>query len=506
MNTNIDDYSTKELLELLDLGDNISNITESDVEDAVDPLISKFQKSDDSEMVTFLEDVKSKLTDDLNESDSDDDNSDTSSYNAQNDENTTIGNWYQNQYSSQDDSEQSSKTTDRKQKVDIYDDEEKNVMTQNRLGISNNYSVPVSQGTMNPTLTNITKRIINIDSSYRENIFPYTCNPDGVTSSTNYTVNLTDTIHNALNVKLYSYNIPNTWYLIDSNLGNNCFYVDSSAITIDDGNYTSEELIDEINTTLTSNNIDISFSYNTKTGKATLYTDIDASLIFYDSTGYYSCNTTCECSKNMKINNCLGWLLGYRDVTEYSLIYNLSMGSSYVSDSIVNTTGPKYFLLILDDYNRNHLNKGLVGISDNNKAVKLPSYWSNTLKTAEECTTINSKKTKSYVQNSPRQLSQAQLYTINQINKARIDTFKNRITSPTTTDVLAMIPINRSGSLTGDMYCDFGSSVLVNERNYFGPVDLERFKIRLVDDKGYTVNLNGNDWSFSLLVESLYQY
>ena len=44
------------------------------------------------------------------------------------------------------------------------------------------------------------------------------------------------------------------------------------------------------------------------------------------------------------------------------------------------------------------------------------------------------------------------------------------------------------------------------ERVYFGPVDLERFRVRLVDDQGYTVNLNGNNWSFTMSVTSLYQY
>ena len=43
-------------------------------------------------------------------------------------------------------------------------------------------------------------------------------------------------------------------------------------------------------------------------------------------------------------------------------------------------------------------------------------------------------------------------------------------------------------------------------RVYFGPVDIERMRVRLVNDKGYTVNLNGNDWSFTLTATALYQY
>ena len=44
------------------------------------------------------------------------------------------------------------------------------------------------------------------------------------------------------------------------------------------------------------------------------------------------------------------------------------------------------------------------------------------------------------------------------------------------------------------------------ERVYFGPVDLERMRVRLVDDQGYTVNLNGNNWSFTMSATTLYQY
>ena len=42
-----------------------------------------------------------------------------------------------------------------------------------------------------------------------------------------------------------------------------------------------------------------------------------------------------------------------------------------------------------------------------------------------------------------------------------------------------------------------------NVRKYSGPVDIERLKIQLLDDKGNLVNLHDNDWSFSLIVEQL---
>ena len=46
----------------------------------------------------------------------------------------------------------------------------------------------------------------------------------------------------------------------------------------------------------------------------------------------------------------------------------------------------------------------------------------------------------------------------------------------------------------------------VKIRKYFGPVKLSKFGIRLLNDKGFEVNLNDRDWSFSIIATSLYQY
>ena len=53
---------------------------------------------------------------------------------------------------------------------------------------------------------------------------------------------------------------------------------------------------------------------------------------------------------------------------------------------------------------------------------------------------------------------------------------------------------------------DFGGSLQDNKRTYFGPVNLERLHVKLLDDKGNLLNLNGLDWSLTLISENLYQY
>ena len=67
----------------------------------------------------------------------------------------------------------------------------------------------------------------------------------------------------------------------------------------------------------------------------------------------------------------------------------------------------------------------------------------------------------------------------------------NRYTSPNSTDLLARIPIPKN---TGTSW--FGTFNYINrhpeynERIYFGPVKLSKFKVRLLTDKGFEVNLN----------------
>ena len=539
----------------------IDNLTYNDIVNASNPLINRFTSEDNYDLANFFQQVQNKLLSDIDGNDSntgyglqgddggdvDDDNdegdvnSDDDTYGFQDDDmntvndsdvdlldepNNQLGNLYQNEYPTQEhtDSTQYDKTTDRKQQVNIFEQDGKFVMNKNQLGVNNTFNLPVTQGQLNPNLKNTTSRIINIDSNYRDNIIPYTTDPDGPSSPTNFTLDLSDPIFNALSINLTSYNIPNTMYLIDSYQGNNCFFVDSSMVEISSGNYSVSELITVIsnNSIFSAKQLDI--SNNPITGKTTITnTDVSGHTItFYDPSGILICDTTSGNSRTTsKFNNNLGWILGFRGniniPSESSLygqlVYPLDASGNpsdkIISESIIDTFGSKYLLLVLDDFNQNHLNKGLVGITPTQKNAEIPSYWNADLRTSG---TINcnvpansSKKTASYTQNAPRQLTQAQLYTLNQTTQARAKTNKTFLTSPTTTDVLALIPLRKHRIAFGDPIID-DFNLDDAERVYFGPVDLERMRVRLVDDKGNTVNLNGSNWSFTLTATSLYQY
>ena len=110
-----------------------------------------------------------------------------------------------------------------------------------------------------------------------------------------------------------------------------------------------------------------------------------------------------------------------------------------------------------------------------------------------------------YTQGAPRVITSSQLFTINELNNSsKIDTINDTLIPPTDTDIFAIIPLKKVSP--GDIITEFTTSIQRNERNYFGPVDIGRLNVKILDDKGNVLNLNGMDWSFILMVQQLYQY
>jgi hypothetical protein len=106
-------------------------------------------------------------------------------------------------------------------------------------------------------------------------------------------------------------------------------------------------------------------------------------------------------------------------------------------------------------------------------------------------------KNKVYVPSYPRKITQNQLYSLNAILQDNRKTRTN-INDNYITDVIATIPVDPSEA-TILTFIDH------QPRFYFGPVRIEKLEIKLKDDNGNFINLNGTDWGFSIIVEQLYQ-
>jgi hypothetical protein len=376
----------------------------------------------------------------------------------------------------------------------------------------NAFGIPIKQDILNPNLKNVVTRLIHLDSQFRQSTV--------AGSATDYTLDLSDPLKNVLSLRLYSIQIPFSWYIIDAQYNNNVFWVSRSndstiQIVLPSGNYTPTTFVASLNATILKAITDISgtpVSYSESTGKLTLKMittsgSID-SIVFFDKDEVYLTAP--------HVNSTLGWLMGYR-----SAVIQADLLVGNVADGVLDLYGTKNLLFVLDDYNQNHVNNGLVSITEISKTLHLPSYYrpdlpfsvmpptntfNNDITDYGDSATRTFKSVPIMKPSAPRLLTQSQIYTVNEIMKSREQTMTYRTRAPTSPDIFAMIPVKHGGMKIGDVYVEFGSSLQTNMRVYFGPVNIERMRIRLMDDKGNILNLNGMDWSVTLISENLYQY
>ena len=236
MDYNIDDYTIAELLTILELDEP----DEQQVIDKTNNYIDYYNQNDSYQMSNFFQDIQDKLITYIQDLD---DGIEDKSENKQTDE------WIKYNALPQDNKVQRDKNTERIQKVDVYNNEHV-PMTRQQLGVTNTKSLPVSQDTLNPNLKNITTRLINLDSQFRQS-------SGGLdTVSTDYTLDLSDPLTDVLSLRLYSFQIPFTWYVIDYQYGNTCFWVtnlgNNFKIYIEPGNYTPTTFCIAINFAFTN--------------------------------------------------------------------------------------------------------------------------------------------------------------------------------------------------------------------------------------------------------------
>jgi hypothetical protein len=592
IDTNVSNYSLSELLTIADIEN--ENITEEEIIKKTNFLISKFQKKN-PKLAVFFEDVQSQLLQyesGLNVPE-EEDNTDKIIVegfgNASNEAiypagDKQISDWYYNENLTQSDKNQVDKITQRKQKVGIFGNQHA-PMNREQLATTDTFGLPVKQDSLNPNLKNTINRFVNLDSQFRQ----FTNGIDS--TSTNYTLDLSDTLKNALKLSLYSYQIPYSWYAIDTAYGNNCFWIlDSStnqaiSVSVPPGNYSQTAFVSQLNSSFVnagftfppvgspynlptntpvyfnSNSGIISLflydgSYNDPNGVLESFNiNTTTTIVFYDFTGHLQCTITCVSNQNHYFNNTLGWIMGYR------LPYLSVDPSGNTASAVLDLNGTKYLILAIDDYNQNHVNNSLVSISQYSNTLKMPSYYSpdlpytcitqaqqgSNLTQIVDGVVLQSLSNTPYEQNAyspnvainpqplnptfvnglliagkyendytptqivlpsaPRTLTQAQIYTINSINSNNNNLTNYLAKAPTSSDIIAIVPVKTStGVPTGSLLVEFSGSLQDNSRVYFGPVNIDRMAVKLLDDKGNVLNLNGNDWCFTLICECLYQY
>lgn len=503
VNLNPDDYSLDDIYTLMDLDEP----TVPDITYAANAIIDQANEEENDALAELIKALRDKAVVELQAK------AEKEIFKKQNVDDKRIANVWQKQYNTQPDTNQNDKITNRTQEVEMYEDENPHpVLFRNQLGVSNTYGVPVAQGTINPNQKNTVTRTVCIDSQFRQNILPYKSgNFNSPSLNTDYTLDLSDPLKNVLSIRFSSVQIPTSWYTFSKHLGNTCFQVNDTPLCIEDGNYTLENLCSKLNAEISNNTsgIQVDFSVNQISNKIEITGNNNISLTFYKPSGLG--NTSVEATTY--INNHLGWYLGFRrepDSITGEITIKGKKDEKLVGDVPINLYGPRYFILIVDDFNQNHLNKGLINTINGVTKVDLPDYYTPdcSCNTAEQPFPYKS-PIKQAVAKNPRKLTQAQLYSINEIllNQSVPDV---RTIGPTTSNTLAIIPLGGISSLRHaeppEPFVATEMSLQTNKREYFGPVNIERLRVRLLDDKGNIVDLNDNDWSFTMVIEQLYQY
>jgi hypothetical protein len=258
----------------------------------------------------------------------------------------------------------------------------------------------------------------------------------------------------------------------------------------------------------------------------TTYSAKDYELVFFDVNNVHLEeieNNTSRSFQTITWNVTIGWLFGFKQHPSYILspldannslyvvsnnyIYNNETGIIQITgDSCVDLHIYKNLYLIIDDFNQSHLNDGLVTGIRRNLDADRPKFssagtrvWNPVTKTYQS-SILNA--------NTGNINSDNQLFAANTISEENETYQTTKIYSdpPYVHDMFALIPL-KIGSLShGDVYTEYGGTLQDNDRKYFGPVDITKLNVQLLNDGGDILNLNGSQWSFSLVFEYLYNF
>jgi hypothetical protein len=210
------------------------------------------------------------------------------------------------------------------------------------------YPTEFFPGIINPLKRKTNRQFLNIDTRFRENYYN--------SSSTNYTMTLPIIFNDVLSMQLLSLELPTSYYVISKQFGNNFFTLivegeDPVVIEIPNGNYTSAGILTYLNdkmTNLGGNFTYISFNINIDSngdGSNQMVVNIDPVQNLSFSLNFQANNFGID-DRNTPLPLKLGWKLGFRNG-----IYENNV--TYVSEGVVDLTGPRYMYLVIDDYNNN---------------------------------------------------------------------------------------------------------------------------------------------------------
>jgi hypothetical protein len=208
------------------------------------------------------------------------------------------------------------------------------------------------KGIINPLKKRTTRKNLNIDTRFRENYY--------ASPSTNFNMTLPMNFNDVLSMQLAAAEIPTTFYNVSKQLGNNFFSITATGpatgtvtqmVTLPSGNYKYggiSAIINERISLLDASCSDIVFEINASAGNGSgqMIVGLKPGSSVTSFSLDFQTDKSGNDDKNTPLPLKLGWMLGFRN-GKYEGNLN------YVSEGIVDVSGPRYLYLAIDDHNNN---------------------------------------------------------------------------------------------------------------------------------------------------------
>jgi hypothetical protein len=301
-------------------------------------------------------------------------------------------------------------------------------------------------GTINPLKKRSLRQYLNIDTRFRDNYYS--------TSSTNFHLDLPINFSDITTMQLTAFEIPNSYYYVSDKLGNNFFTITiessghSEVFFIPNGNYTAAGTVNYLNHYVSATGPlggaagfqDLVFSENIDTGTGT------------GGTGSGSAQMVVGIKSGATLFN-----------------FTLNFQANSFGEEDTSTPLPLKFGWLIGFRN---------GI-----------YTGNSSYVSEAVIDLKGFKYMFLVVDDYN----------NNVNNSFYSAFNSSVLNK---NILARISTQNTAYF--DTAVQNNLSLVTTARQYFGPVDIQKLGIQLLDEYGRVIDLNNMDFSFCLTLQSIY--
>ena len=323
-------------------------------------------------------------------------------------------------------------------------------------------------GIVNPLSTRIITKCLNIDTRFRDNIHG--------TSSSDFLIQLPQKFTKVVSMQLAALEMPVSFYGISKTFGNNYLYLNVNYKKI-----IGDTIAEDLPTFTVTTNED--GTYNA------------AGAFFIPDGNYSATDLILKVNLLMRPLNSDNTYLRPNNIFSYiQLVLDISINGSGSGKVTIapngNNAGNVNYINMDFTLGSNGLFDG-IDISNKfgwNLGFQKRQYLDLTTYTGE---TIIEPSNIRYIFLVVDDFN-------NSVNNHFVSAFNKSILGP---NILARIPM-KGASFSLMMENDF--TTLTEPRRYFGPVDIQKLKIQLLDEYGKPVQLNNSDYSFCINLKMLY--